>query len=178
VQLVASNSNHRKSYKSTSKPTYTYILSFSSFSTYLCQSAIFLALWLFSLSAFSQSELMENTNNLITKDGISISSTLQNCNDFKNGTHKEYVLLGVLNANPFPVELSFKKNLWFDEKCNSCTSTSPEHVVSITIEAESEMQGTCDNNDGLRIFSKMLNLEKVRKLTNYELVDITVDEIK
>jgi len=33
-------------------------------------------------------------------------------------------------------------------------------------------------NNGLRIFSQMLNLEKVKKLTNYELVDIKVNEVK
>jgi hypothetical protein len=178
VQLVAPNSNHQHSCESKSKPTHTYILSVSSFCNYLSQSAMFLTLWLFSFTAFSQSQVIENTNNLITKGGVSISSTLENCNDLKNGTHKEYVLLNVHNENSFPVKLSFKKNLWFDGKCNSCTSTSSEHVVSITIEAESEIHGTCSINDNLRIFSKMLNLEKVRKLTNYELVDITVDEIK
>ena len=178
VQLVAPNSNPNKDGESRSKPTNTSILNFSGFCKHLSQFTTVIALWLLSFSAFSQSQVVEKTHDLIAKDGISISSKLQNCDDVKNGTSKEYVLLDVHNENLFPVELSFKKNLWFDGKCTSCTSTSSEHIVSITIEAQSEMQGDCNKSDGLRIFSKMLNLEKVRKLTNYELVDITVDEIK
>lgn len=135
-------------------------------------------LWLLSFSAFSQSQVVEKTHDIITKDGISISSALHNCDDVKNGTFKEYVILSVFNENPYPVQLSFKKNIWFDGKCASCTSTSPEHIVSITIGANEKVEGGCDVNNGLRIFSKMSNLDKVRKLTNYELINIEVNEIK
>ena len=178
MQLVAPNSNPNKDGESKSKATNTSILNFSGFCKHLSQFATVVALLLLSFSAFSQSQVVEKAHGLITKDGISISSALQNCDDVKNGISKEYVLLDVHNENSFPLELSFKKNLWFDGECNSCASTSPEYVVFITLEAESEMHGSCSANNSLRIFSKMLNLEKVRKLTNYELVDITVDEIK
>jgi len=135
---------------------------------------------LFSLvgfSTFSQS-VLDRTHDLITKNGVTIKSSLEKCENIRNGTSKEYVLLTVFNENPYPVEFSFKKNIWFDGKCNSCSSTSPEHTVSLTIEANGKAQGTCDMNNGLRIFSQMLNLEKVKKLTNYELVDIKVNEVK
>jgi len=178
VQLVAPNSNPNKDGESRSKPTNTSILNFSGFCKHLSQFTTVIALWLLSFSAFSQSQVVEKMNDVIAKDGISVSSGLQNCDDVKNGISKEYVLLDVHNENSFPVELSFKKNLWFDGKCNSCASNGSELIVSITLEANEEAQGTCDNKDGLRIFSKMLNLDKVRKLTNYELVDITVDEIR
>gem|GEM_PF-400392 len=178
VQLVAPNSNPNKDGESKSKPTNTSILNFSGFYKHLSQFATLVVLWFLSFSAFSQSQVVEKTHDIITKDGVSISSALQNCADVKNGISKEFVILNVYNENSFPVELSFKKNLWFDGKCTSCSSSSMEHLITITLEAESVMHGSCSTNNDLRIFSKMLNLEKVRKLTNYELVDITVDEIK
>ncbi|MDA9120853.1 hypothetical protein N9J52_02335 [Flavobacteriales bacterium] len=175
VQLVAPNSNPSKDGESKSKATNTSILNLSRFCKHLSQFATVVALWLLSFSAFSQSQVVEKTYDLITKDGISISSALQNCDDVKNGISKEYVLLSVLNENTYPVELSFKKDLWFDGKRSS---TSPKHVVSIKIEANGKANGSCHEKNNLRIFSKMRNLDNVRKLTNYELVDITVDEIK
>lgn len=141
-------------------------------------SAIIVLLSLFSFSAFSQNPVIDKTHDLIAKDGISITSALQNCESVKNGTSKEYVFLRIFNENPYPVHVSFKKNLWFDGKCNSCSSTSPEHIVSITIEPNKKLEGSCDENNGLRLFSQMLNLDQVRKLTNYELIDITVNEVK
>lgn len=155
-------------------PTPT-VLSFSGFSNYLRQSATVLALWMLSFSAFSQSQVVDKTHDLITKDGITIASALQSCNDVKNGIAKEYVILSIINENTYPIELTFKKNLWFDGKPSA---PSPKHIISVKIEANKKAEGSCTEKNGLRIFSKMLNLNKVRKLTNYELVDITVNEIK
>lgn len=153
-------------------------MSLTVFCNHLRQSATFLSLWLLSFSALAQSQVEAKTHDLITKDGIAIASALQNCDDLENGISKEFVFLSIYNDNSYPVELSFKKNTWFDGKCSNCTSTSSEHVVSIKIEAQGKIDGNCDENSDLRIFSKMLNLDKVRKLTNYELVDIEVNEIK
>jgi hypothetical protein len=153
-------------------------LSLSSFNNYVFRKAIFASILLLSSSAIAQNLVIDKTSDLITKHGVSISSKLQNCENAKNGTSKEYILLTVFNENPYPVQLSFKRNLWFDGKCNSCNSESTEHTVSVTIEANKKVEGSCDESSGLRIFSRMLNLEKVAKLTNYELVNIEVDEVK
>jgi hypothetical protein len=133
---------------------------------------------LLSYPAFSQSSLSEHTADIISKNGISITTSVQACEDVKNGISKEYILLSVSNENDYPVNLSFKKNLWVNGKCKSCNSTNQEDTVSITIEANGKAQGSCDQSNGLRIFSQMLNLEKVSKLTRYELVDIEVNEVK
>lgn len=134
-------------------------------------------LLLLSYPAFCQSSIAESTGDII-KDGISITTSVQACDDVKNGISKEYIFLSVSNENDYDVHLSFKKNLWFNGKCKSCDSNSQEHTVSITIEANGKTQGSCNESNGLRIFSQMLNLEKVSKLTHYELVDIEVNEVK
>ena len=153
-------------------------MSSSSFRNSITLTAIIFLFSVLSFSAFSQSAVIEKTNDLITKDGITIASALQQCDDLENGISKEYVVLSVFNENSYPVQVSFKKNLWFDGKCNSCTSNSLEHIVSLTVAPNEKLEGSCDENNGLLIFSQMLNLDKVRKLTNYELVDIAVNEVK
>lgn len=178
MQLVAPNSNCCDANESKYKPTDTCVLIFPSYTVRIKLLAMIVLLSLYCFSAFSQSAVIENTNDLISKDGITIASAMQNCENVKNGISKEYVLLSISNQNNYPVHVSFKKNLWFDGKCKSCSSTSDEHIVSLTIEANKQAEGSCDENNGLRLFSRMLNLDKVRKLTNYELIDITVNEIK
>lgn len=131
-----------------------------------------------SISGFAQNVVAKKVNTSITEDGVTISFALENCVSEKNGTAKEYVILKILNKNAYPVQLSFKKNVWFDGKCRSCNSSSSEHITSVEIKANSTLNGSCNTYNGLRIFSKMLHLDKVRQLTNYELVDIKVDEIK
>ena len=113
----------------------------------------------------------------ITKDGVTISTTLQSCEDKINGTAKEYVLITVLNENTYAVNLSFKRNTWYNGKCVSCDSSSPENIVELTIDPNGKVEGNCNESNGLRIFSQMLHLKKVRKLTHYELVDIQVNAL-
>ncbi|MCF8464351.1 MAG: hypothetical protein K9G41_05905 [Flavobacteriales bacterium] len=116
--------------------------------------------------------------NAITQNGILISSRLESCESVKNGTSKEYFLLSFSNENSYRVRVTFKRNLWYNGKCNSCDSQSPEHTISLELEPYEKAEGSCAESSGLRIFSRMLNLEKVSKLTYFELTNIEVDEVK
>lgn len=115
---------------------------------------------------------------IYSKEGVSIEVRSTDCHNIRNGTHKQYLLLSVSNSRKTDVSVSFKKNLWYDGKCSSCNSESDKYSIIITVPANGQLVGDCELNNGLRIFSKMLDLDKVAKLTNYELVDIEVNEAK
>lgn len=109
-------------------------------------------------------------------DGITISSTWQDCVDEKNGIAKQYIMFSIENRSAQSVIVSFKKNMWYDGTCISCDSESLEYVVSARIDANGKLEDSCTENNGLRIFSKMLNLKDVRQLTHYELSNIKVTD--
>ncbi|MCF8276814.1 MAG: hypothetical protein K9J17_08775 [Flavobacteriales bacterium] len=101
---------------------------------------------------------------------------MENCENIHNGTAKQFLLLTIKNETTSRLEVSFKRNTWYNGICSSCDSSSSENTIEVTIEPNSELKGECDANNGLRIFSKMLNLNNVRQLTHYELVDVIVHE--
>lgn len=111
-----------------------------------------------------------------SEKNISIYVSLENCINQAKGTAKQYVLIQIVNTSSSEVAVSFDKEIWYDTICQTCGSSSKEYKVNVVVPAHSSITGSCDNNDsGLRIFSKMLNLDKVRKLTKYELKNITIE---
>lgn len=115
---------------------------------------------------------------LFEGQGITISAQLVDCEDTHNGTHKQYYLLTTENKNPNAKAISFKKELWYDGKCLSCTSESEEYVARVEVGANSSKSGECRESDQLRVFVKMLNLQGVRQLTHFELTNISVTDVE
>ncbi len=95
------------------------------------------------------------------------------CNDEANGIYKEMVMLQVENKNNATVEVSFKKEMWFNNVCNNCDKNSSEYIVNIRLKPNETIEATCNANKNISIFSKMLNMKK-SELTKYELKNINV----
>ena len=126
--------------------------------------------------AYSQTS---NQFEYYSHNNIIINIALENCIDAKKGIEKQYNFIEIINNNSSPVKVSFKKDIWYNNVCQSCNSNSEEYKVNLVIPANSSVNGDCDSeNKSLRIFSKMLNLNKVRKLSKYELKNINVEIIK
>ncbi len=129
---------------------------------------------LFSLDAIGQNL---QPSILYSSNSVTIRAEQVRCESVENGTSKEYIILNIENQNYHAVELSFKKEMWYDGKCLSCDSESSEYVFTGRIEPSGTNKGECDMNNGLRIFSKMHDLKNARKLTHYELKQISVHEV-
>ena len=122
--------------------------------------------------------LVPNMNQIYTDELVQISSQKVDCVDASKGTAKQYVVLTVWNKQEIPINVSFKKETWFDNKCSNCNSESPEYRVNLNLDANSAVRGSCaTDNRELRIFSKMLELKNVRELTHYELKNIEVETV-
>lgn len=110
-------------------------------------------------------------------DGVTVNAEWTRCESVENGTSKEYVILSLANQNGHPIKLSFKKEIWYNGICLSCNSESLEYVFATQLDAQGAMKGSCEVNNGLRIFAKMTDLKNVRQLSHYELKQISVHEV-
>ena len=128
-----------------------------------------------SIVSFSQTK--NQNSSYFSSEGIEINISKNNCIKPEKGTEIQYLFIEVINNNDYDVDVSFDKEVWYDDKCQTCNSNTKEYHSSILIKASQRVSANCeDNNKELSIFSKMLNLSKVRKLTKYELKNITIEK--
>jgi|SRR5690606_36069221 len=117
----------------------------------------------------------QNPSVYFSNNQIEISYTKADCNDVANGIFKQYLLLQVKNLTSEPLKVSFKKELWYNDKCTNCDSNSPEHISVIELQPGATEMASCENKDKtLKIFLKMLNLQS-SVLTKFELKNITIN---
>ena len=76
------------------------------------------------------------------------------------------------------MEVSFNKELWYDQKCLNCGDTSPENSYSLALAPREKVQGACGEakDKRLYIFIKSLNMGSKSVLTNYKLKNIQVKQ--
>lgn len=110
---------------------------------------------------------------------VTINVIPKDCVNPSKGTAKQYLFIEIINTTSSELKISLDKEIWYNNKCHTCNSNSQEYKIEVILPANSAIEGNCDSkNKTLRIFSKMLNLEKVRKLSKYELKNIKVEAVK
>lgn len=128
------------------------------------------------LVVFAQTQ--PNKYNYTLIDGVEINVIEEDCIDEKYGIEKRNLIIELNNLNNYPVTISFKKEIWYDDKCQSCQLNSDEYLVNQMLLKKTTIIGGCkSDNKSLNIFVKMLNLDNVRQLTKYELKDIKVEKV-
>lgn len=140
------------------------------------QNLRFLVLAFLTLQSFWLFGQDSEGNLIYNSGGIRISASLAECTDHHNGTAKAYRFLEMANASEDAITIRFKKNLWYDGKCISCSSTSEEYVVEAKLNPGETISGNCAESNRLRVFVKMIDLKNVRQLTHFELVDIQIEK--
>lgn len=114
-------------------------------------------------------------------DGVKIFYSYQDCHDEKQSFHRQFVVLRFENTTDKTLQVTWKVNTWYNQKCSGCDSNSPEFERLISLEPKQTKEGDCNFNSSklLRIFSKFLNYEdKTSELEKFELVNIKVSTIK
>lgn len=113
---------------------------------------------------------------------VKISYQKQDC-DLNNQFDQEFVFLKIENLSSQSVTLQWDEKIWFDESCINCEQDSPEFRKVISIESGGILEGNCKEHNALRIFSKftekledMPGVDKIIKLTKFELKNIKIDE--
>ncbi|MBI2279136.1 MAG: hypothetical protein HYU68_00360 [Bacteroidetes bacterium] len=83
-------------------------------------------------------------------------------------------MIEITNTTGKDLKISFDKELWY----NGVVSSTKENSVEIVVSKNNVVAGTCEVDEKqLYIFTKMLNLDNVRKLTKYELKNIQVEKV-
>lgn len=138
---------------------------------------LFLILTLLLVSnCFSQDS---NKQVYYSDNGIEIYIKPIDCVNPAKGRAIQYLMVEIVNTTNNPVQVSFNKEIWYNNICQTCNSNSTEYNTAVVVNPNSSVQGNCDDTTkDLKIFSKMLNHSKVRKLTKYELKNITVENLK
>jgi len=115
----------------------------------------------------------ENAILLYDNYGVYIDYFYNECHQPAKGTHIEYIYLRFKNSNTTSVKVQFTKELWYDNKCLTCNSTSSEYFYQIMLAPGQTKQGVCGTKDkSLYIYSKMLDFK------NSELSKFTLKNIK
>ena len=108
-----------------------------------------------------------------TEKGVQFFYKTTDCDDAKNGLYQNFVILKVVNTTNFDVNVSFKKEVWYNNECRTCNDDSKELITKLTLSPNSEKTGDCKGE--LSIFSEFKDKPDVSKLSKFELVDIKVN---
>lgn len=124
------------------------------------------------------SQIENEKNQIYFSDGVEINIINTDCIDKASGIEKQLLVVELINTNMYAINVSFKKEIWYDNNCQTCNTNSDEYTVNQIIVDNSTVIGGCKSeNKSLNIFVKMLNLDNVRQLTNYELKDIKIEKV-
>ena len=125
-----------------------------------------------SFFLLSNSHQLDEWNNYYQSDEFIISSKSFQCIDEINGTDHNYILFRFENKTDEEITISYKQELWYDNQCANCESSSAEHIKTITLRPKEIIEGDCTSKSNLKIFQNMPSGLTKRALTKFELKDI------
>jgi hypothetical protein len=101
----------------------------------------------------------------------------------KQGFDAEKIIIKIQNTSKSTQLVSWKQELWYNDKCHNCDLESEEFFHAITIDGNSEIQGDCDyiNHRYLTLFVKFIDenykSDNVQVLTKFDLVNLHTEKI-
>lgn len=125
-----------------------------------------IGLLLFSSTSFAQKS--------ITKAGIDIQTKPLHCNIPAEGYEADLIQLSITNTTNQVKTVTYSFELYYDGACASCDH--PEMVFSQTLQPKEKLEGVCldRNRQGLTIFDHMPAHLTKTQLTDYKIVNVTV----
>ena len=146
------------------------------------QAICFLFIFFVSSDLFSQ-----NTSKTVTApenewklylelNGVQVYTQNDECHDFKNGTHYEYVMLKFVNTTSNIKNINWEEKLYYNGSCWTCQENSDIKIYKLELSSNETKNGDCgnDKNDILRIFNRFLNYSDKPVLTKFELINFEV----
>ncbi len=113
----------------------------------------------------------------LENDQIKIETSTQTCSSTQNGTNSNYIFLRISNKTNLDLEVSFNKELWYNDVCSNCND-GDEAKTTLVLHANETVEGNCESSfKTLKIFQSMANGSK-RVLSKFDLKNLTVTAIK
>ena len=136
---------------------------------------LLLAMLLSVKGLYSQSN---NWEIVYQSSALNIYSNYTECHDVANGIHKEKVLLKFENLTNQDLELSYSREMWYDDRCLGCEENASEYTYTINLSPYESKAGDCATKDKTwYIFSKFLN-RKTAELSRFEIKDVNIKNIE
>jgi hypothetical protein len=117
---------------------------------------------------------------LFEKNQVRIKAILTDCERKDNGTHIQYYYIQIENRSKNNVNISFLKEIWYNNKCISCTgSKNFEYSFSDSFPPNSIKTGDCfiNTEKQYRVFSKMLNVKSNSTLTDFSISEVNINQL-
>lgn len=114
-------------------------------------------------------------------DGISIYNKTVYCVSTEFDYNSDQLLLKLVNDNAEAKTISWKNELWYNDKCVNCDSESDEFNHQLTIPSNSEVAGVCNGrHNHLRYFIKYNDERNPQKqlprFTKLDMVNIQISD--
>lgn len=128
-------------------------------------------------SAQQTSTLKTNWTIIHQSEKLVISAKLDECRIISEGYAAEHVILRVQNKTNASVKVKWHNDLYYAGKCATCDKD--EYGAELTLGAQQAVTGTCDigASDGLRYFSKWLDLPNSKILTDIKVTSVTTSTL-
>lgn len=125
-----------------------------------------IGLLLFSATSFAQKA--------VNKAGIDIQTKPLHCNVPSEGYEADLIQLTITNTTNQVKTIQYSFELYYDGVCATCDH--PEMVFTQTLQPQEKLEGVCldHNRQGLTIFDHMPAHLTKTKLTDFKIVNVTV----
>ena len=125
----------------------------------------------------STAQISENWQLFKETPELKIESQKAVCTRPDEGTNIEYLYLKLTNKTSQTLQVKFKKEMWFDNECLSCSSESDEYNVIFNLKPNQRIFPICkDAGDFnvLRVFSSMPDGFTKRTLTKFNISNLEI----
>ena len=113
-------------------------------------------------------------------DSIKVEFAYQNC-EYTEQFNSEFLIFKTSNFTNQILTIEWEEQLWYDENCINCETDNNENRKQITLLPNLTLEGKCNENNSLRIFSKftldldkMPGVDKINALTKFELTNLKI----
>jgi hypothetical protein len=132
----------------------------------------------FSASAQSKLDVKDNKwNQLLNVNGITIDYSKGKCEGNSNGIDKEEIYLQFTNSNATAMTIDWEYDLTYVNNTHNLEGASPEFQKSITIPANSSLNGQCkDKNNDLKFLVQFIGFESDVLLTDFNIKNIKISK--
>lgn len=137
---------------------------------------LFFTMLIITAIVFSSFSKTDKWNLYKQEKGVQIFYKQVDCDDVANGLFQKYVIFKLVNTTDIDIKISWKYQLWYNDKCSTCDSEDENKLVNLEVKAHSEIEGDCINKQ-LSVFSEFKNHPDVDKLTRFEFNNLNIKPI-
>lgn len=113
---------------------------------------------------------------LYDDNSVKIESSVQNCDDMKNGTDNNYNTFKFTNKTAEKIKVSFQYKIWTEGKCSGCDeSVSAEKIKSIELVPNSVKETSCSDRS-FNIFHSSKS-GTIKPIERFEIYNVKTENI-